>query len=263
VGVVWTLDRRYIRAAPAYGLRAHAANVLGFLGYRLDVFILNAYTSFASVGLYTAAVAVAERLWLPSQAVSTALFPTIAEEKDESVRRAITPLLARNTLWLTAAVAAVVYVFAGPVVSLLYSSKFESSAGPLRTLLPGIVAYSGARVLGNDISARGRPLLNSYIASVSVTLNLVLNLVLIPRHGIVGAAWASTASYSVLFVSTIGLYCRIARVPVRAVIVPMREDATAYVRLARRLLARPAAQDPAGLGLASPLPLPDSESADS
>ena len=204
----------------------------------------------------------AERLWMLSQAVSSALFPRIAEEKDEDVRRSITPLLARNTLWLTAAAGAVLFLLSGPLISLLYSSKFAASTGAMRALLPGIVAYSAARVLGNDIAARGRPIVNSYVAGISVAVNLGLNLVLIPRYGINGAAWASTVSYSLVYFVTVAIYCRIARTSVRSVLVPSREDATAYLRLLRRLLKRPLAQDSAGLDVPASVSVPDAESSE-
>lgn len=260
LGISWRLERGYVRAAISYGLRVQVANVLGFLGYRLDVFVLNAYKSPAAVGLYAAAVAVAERLWMLSQAVSSALFPRIAEEKDENVRRSITPLLARNTLWLTATAGVVLYLLSGPVVSILYSSKFAAAASAMRALLPGIVVFSAARVLSNDIAARGRPIINSYIAGMSVAANLGINLVLIRSYGINGAAWASTVSYSLLFVATVAVYCRIARTSVRSVLVPSREDAAAYLRLVRRLLKRPVAQDSAGLDVPASGSVADVES---
>ena len=74
------------------------------------------------------------------------------------------------------------------------------------------------------------------MAGTSVACNIALNLVLIPRYGIDGAAWASTASYSVLFATTLVIYRRVAGVPVRAVLVPIRADGPAYLGLARRAL---------------------------
>lgn len=263
VGVRWRIDRGYVAAATSYGLRVHIANILGFLGYRLDVFVLNSYATPAAVGFYAAAVAVAERLWMLSQAVSVALFPRIAEEKDEDVRRSITPLLARNTLWLTAVAGVLFWILSNQIITLLFSSEFRSSGAALRALLPGVVLFSAARVLGNDIAARGRPIINSYLTGVSVALNLGLNLILIPRHGIVGAGWASTISYSTLFMATLAAYCRIAAVPIRTVIIPTREDASAYFRLARRLLARPAAQDSEGLEPVAAVSMRDAEHTDS
>jgi O-antigen/teichoic acid export membrane protein len=230
------LDRPYVRSLFAYAWRVLPANVLGFLGYRLDVFILDGYRGTAAVGLYSAGVVIAEGLWMPSQAVSVALFPRIAAETDDAVRRALTPRVARNTFWLTALLGLVLYLLSRPVVTLLYSSAFAASAGALKALLPGIVAVSAARVLGNDIAARGRPLTMSVLAAISVAANIVLNLVLIPRYGIDGAAWASTASYSILFAATVAVYRQVAGVPLRTILLPSREDGAAYLRLARRTL---------------------------
>ena len=100
--ITWRTKLPNLRALFSYGLRVHPANVLGYLGYRLDVFLVNGYKGAAAVGLYGAGVVIAEGLWMPSQAISTALFPTIAAENSESARRAITPFVARSTLWLTA-----------------------------------------------------------------------------------------------------------------------------------------------------------------
>ena len=71
--------------------------------------------------------------------------------------------------------------------------------GALQALLAGIVALSAGRVLSNDIAGRGRLILNAYGGLAAVATNVVLNLLWIPRYGIVGAAWASTVSYSVSF----------------------------------------------------------------
>lgn len=231
----WRIDWGYVRALGSYGIRVHPANVLGYLGYRLDVFLVDGFKGAAAVGLYGVGVVIAEGLWMPSQAVSTALFPTIAAAETEAARRSITPLAARNTLWLTGIVGAIVFILARPVVDLLYSSRFAASAGVVRILVPGIVLFAAARVVTNDIAARGRPLVNSVVAAGSVVCNVVLNVVLIPRDGIDGAAWASTGSYSLLFIATIAVYRRVTGVPLRALIVPTREDGARYARLVKRL----------------------------
>jgi O-antigen/teichoic acid export membrane protein len=238
--IVWRAKLADVRALASYGLRVHPANILGYLGYRLDVFLVDGYKGAAAVGLYGAGVVITEGLWMPSQAVSTALFPTIAAETSESARRSITPFVARSTLWLTAILGGILILAAGPVVELLYSSRFSASAAVVRILVPGIVLFSAARILGNDLAARGRPLVNSTIAAVSVVCNIVLNVLLIPRYGIDGAAWASTGAYSLVFLATAAIYRKVTHVPLRALVVPSRGDGTRYVRLFKRAAGRPA-----------------------
>ena len=244
IGIAWRLKLADLRALVSFGLRVHPANVLAYLGYRLDVFLVDGFKGAAAVGLYGAGVVIAEGLWMPSQAVSTALFPTIAAETSESARLAITPFVARSTLWLTAILGGILVLIAGPAVDLLYTSRFSASAAVVRILVPGIVLFAAARVLGNDIAARGRPLVNSTIAAASVVCNIALNVVLIPRYGINGAAWASTGSYSLVFLATAAVYRRVTHVPLRTLVVPSREDGRRYARLLRRAAGRPAEEPP-------------------
>jgi O-antigen/teichoic acid export membrane protein len=239
----WRLDLPYVSALFSYGIRVHPANILAYLGYRIDVFLVDGFKGAAAVGLYGVGVVIAEGLWMPSQAVSTALFPTIAAEQSESTRRSITPRVVRNTLWVTALLGGILFVVANPVVELLYSSRFSASGPVLRILVPGIVLFAAARVLGNDIAARGRPLVSSSIAALVVFCNIGLNVLLIPDHGIEGAAWASTGSYSLAFLVSAAVYRRIANVQLRELVLPSHEDFAWYMHLAKRA-GRPAKEPP-------------------
>jgi O-antigen/teichoic acid export membrane protein len=248
----WHLDLPFVRSLVSYGIRLHPANMLAYLGYRVDVFLVAGFKGAAAVGLYGAGVVIAEGLWMPSQAVSTTLFPTIAAEQSESARRALTPLVTRNTLWLTAILGGVLFLVAPPVVDLLYSNRFSASSAVVRILVPGIVLFAAARVLGNDVAARGRPLVSSMIAAAIVVCNIVLNVLLIPRYGIDGAAWASTGSYSLAFLASAAVYRAITDVPLRTLVVPSREDGRRYVRLLKRIAGRSAEDLPAVAGEAAP-----------
>jgi Na+-driven multidrug efflux pump len=90
------------------------------------------------------------------------------------------------------------------------------------------------------------------VAAASVVCNVALNVVLIPRYGIDGAAWASTASYSLLFVATAAVYRRLTHVPLRELLVLSREDGARYMRLGRRITGRPVAASPIAPDVAWP-----------
>ncbi len=65
----------------------------------------------------------------------------------------------------------------------------------LWALLPGIVAMAAQRSCGIFLVKRDHPWLISGLLGLAVGVNVLLNLVLIPRWGAVGAALASSASY--------------------------------------------------------------------
>jgi len=206
-GVDFKPNSSYIKQATAYGIQAHLSNILGFLNYRVDMFLVNGFLGPAAVGLYAVGVGLVERLWMISQAASTVLFPRVAAEKEEDRRKEFTPLVARTVLWTTALGALLLALLSRWIVLLLYSEAFLPAVSALQALLVGIVALSAGRVLSNDIAGRGFPGLNIYTGLAAVATNIVLNLLWIPRYGIVGAAWASTASYTVSFLSALFFYC--------------------------------------------------------
>jgi len=229
-GISLKLNPIYLKKVSTYGLKAYLGNALQFLNYRLDMFLINGFLNPTAVGFYSIGVGLAEKLWLISQAASTVLFPRVAAESDEQRRKEFTPLVARTVLWVTALGAFALAFVSRWIVLLLYSEAFLPSVRPLQALLVGIVALSAARVLTNDIAGRGRPMLNTYVAAVTLVTNVILNITWIPKYGITGAAWASTVSYSALFLSALFFYCRLSGNPWTKVLLPQRDDWAIYRR---------------------------------
>ncbi|MBC7293551.1 MAG: polysaccharide biosynthesis C-terminal domain-containing protein [Thermoleophilia bacterium] len=110
------------------------------------------------------------------------------------------------------------------LVLLLYSEAFLGAVSALQALLVGTVALSAGRVLSNDISGRGFPRLNIYTGVAAVVTNVLLNLLWIPRYEIIGAAWASTVSYTVSFLGALYFYCRLSGNRWTVVVIPQRGD---------------------------------------
>ncbi len=236
-GVSFKLNGAYLRAALKYGLQVHLGNMFSFLNYRVDILLVNWYLNPVAVGFYSIGVLIVERLWLISSAASLVLFPRVAAEKDDPGKKEFTPLVARSVFLITVLGSLVLYAVSRWMVIFLYSRQYLPAVRPLQILLPGIIAISVARVLANDISGRGRPLLNTYTAMATLTSNVVLNLLWIPKYGIAGAAWASTASYGAALVARLVIYCRLSGNTWSAVLFPRRGDGELYRRALAALAA--------------------------
>ena len=124
---------------------------------------------------------------------------------------AFTPRVFRITLGLTTVGALGLMVLGKPLIQVIYSSAFISAYIPMLVLLPGVVLLGGAKVLTNEIAGRGFPQYNSVNAGLAMVLTLVLDLFLIPRHGIVGAALASSIAYTATFFTAIAFYLTVTR----------------------------------------------------
>ncbi len=224
-------NKEYIKNAYQYGIKAYLGNVIGFLNYRVEVFLLAYFLPISTVGYYTIAVGLAESLWMVSKSAGTLIFPVVSAEQDEDRKKTFTPLIMRTVLGITALAAFVLYYLADWLLPLVYTDIYLPSVPLFRILLPGIVFISGERILSNDIAGRGKPILNTYVGGVGFLIQLVLNLFLIPLYGAIGAAWASTIAYLFLLVIRLGVYLRISANDLQSVILPQNEDWGLYWRL--------------------------------
>jgi len=92
---------------------------------------------------------------------------------------------------------------------------------------------SGGKVLSNDLYGRKRPELNIYINSITLMLNVILNILWISKYGIVGAAWATSISYIVSALSKTFVYCKISENKIRDMIFFNKSDFVIYKNLIR------------------------------
>jgi O-antigen/teichoic acid export membrane protein len=184
-----------MKESVSFGIKGHIGTVCGFLSYRVDMFLVGALLGTQAVGYYAVAVGLAEQIWRVPDAASTVLFPKVASSEEGSSNRA-TALVCRHTLFISLLLAVGLLVVGGPLVTLLYGQAFRSSVIPMFLLLPGVVAMGMEKVLSSHITGSGRPIVTTYAAVASLLINIGVNLVLVPRWGISGAAIASTISYS-------------------------------------------------------------------
>ena len=190
-------SRAYSKPCITYGIKAHLSNILTFLNYRIDIFLVNYFLNPLSTGVYVVAVNIAERMWILSQSVSFVLLPRLSElHKTKEGSRGLAQTLAKVVFLVTLVAIGILAVLSKPFIVFFFGLKYAGAAGALLWLLPGIAFGNLSRVLSNDIAARGRPELNTYVAALEVGINIAANVILIPKMGINGAALATTLAYS-------------------------------------------------------------------
>jgi O-antigen/teichoic acid export membrane protein len=229
-----TYDRRAFADTLSYGLRGVAGALLEFLTLRLDLFLVNFFAGPLAVGHYAIAVTAAEALWYLSNSIGYVLWPRVAN-LDAAPAAIATARASRLALALTVPAAALLAVAAPRLIPAVFGREYAAAVPAVLALLPGIVAFSIANVMRNYIAGRGLPLLYSRIAALALLVALLLDLLLIPAWGIVGAGAATSVSYLVAAASALLAYRRLATLPLAAALLPQPADLT----LLRGLVFRP------------------------
>lgn len=217
-------DRSYKKKLLSFGVRAHLANVIAVLNYKIDIICLSIFLAPIEVGLYAVAVQVAEKLWLFSDAITTVLYPELTGINKSSDRVIIVSRVTRIVTFFTVISALVVGFLSLKLVPILFGVDYIESILPLLILLPGIVIASTNKVIATDFSAQGKPELNMYIASFALVINVVFNIALIPKFGVAGAAMATGISYLVNFIVRAILFSRISDIEFIRIIKINRSD---------------------------------------
>ncbi|OIO34864.1 MAG: hypothetical protein AUJ70_00145 [Candidatus Omnitrophica bacterium CG1_02_40_15] len=228
----------FIKKISAYGAKAYLNGIINIFSYKADIFLVNFFLNPMQVGFYASAAVLAGQLWIVSNAASMALFPSITGETDEHKRRRFTPFVCRASLLITFIMVLFFYFLSGWLIPFIYSSVFSPTIKPFQILLIGVVSLVTWQILSGDLSARGKPELNTYIYGSSIVLNIILNIILIPKKGIIGAAWASVFSYTAASIGALYIYCRITGNLWTQVILPQKDDFKAYVRIINNIWRR-------------------------
>ncbi|OGO03258.1 MAG: hypothetical protein A2Y72_00995 [Chloroflexi bacterium RBG_13_53_26] len=224
---------RLFKDSVKFGVKGYLSNVTLFLNYRLDMLLIAILLNATSVGYYSVAVAIVETLWYFPAAVGTVVFARTPRLTTEESNR-MTPIICRNTFFVTVLAGLALFVFGRYIITLFFGSSFLPALEPMWILLPGIAALSISKVLGNELNGRGKPFINTIASGISLVVNIPLNLLLIPKMGISGAALASTISYTVITVVTLLAFVRISRGRVFDTVVIKSQDLGAYGHLLSR-----------------------------
>lgn len=230
-GVLLKFNKLYLKDSFSYGVKSYLGNIASFLHFRADMFLINIFLNPLAVGFYSIAVVIAEKIWLISQSAATVLFPKVSSEQNEKSIKEFTPVVCRNILFTTALLAILLFLLSRWIIVFLYSEKFLASILPFQILLIGATTISGCRILAYDLYGRGRPMLSTYTNLASVVLNIILNILWIPKFGIAGAAWATSISYTVALLMNLFFYSKISGNKIKDIIFIKKSDFRFYQNL--------------------------------
>lgn len=189
-----------------------------FSGSYLDAIFITSYLSTADLGIYSLATQISGIAMQVPTLANTLLLPLLVtlqaetgKERSFSYFRNVLPVIV--LMWGLASVAmGFVFHFAIPVV---YGPEFLPAAVPVWILLSSTVIWLpvaiGYAALTHTVSAT---YIGLVAAIASSTVNVVANVILIPRYGMIGCAVATLFAFSASVITFAILLKRAAKMPV-------------------------------------------------
>ncbi|CAH2032039.1 flippase [Trichlorobacter ammonificans] len=193
----WRWDRGQFSRLVTGAVPMLLSGVVLMIYLRVDQVMLGALADAGQVGQYAAAVRIAELWYFVPAAIVSSVFPDLVRVREQD------PVLFQDKLqrlynllaFLGYAVALPVTLLAPWLVRLLFGPSYQPAA-PLLAVLIWAGLFANITVVRNAhfIALEwGRSLL--WATTAGAAANVLLNLLLIPRYGAMGAALATCLSY--------------------------------------------------------------------
>lgn len=201
----WTFDPSLMSYLAWRSFPLMIWGLVGIIYYKVDIIMLMQMRGPGEVGWYSAPYRVIDLLTMCALFAAQAALPLLSEYHHRGGD--LFPSLARRLLaWFVSAylaAACLLTVFAAPLVAAVYGPGYAPSVPVLRVLGWSSVLVATSYLFGNILMAMDRYVFAVKAAVLTTALNVVFNLVLIPRHGAAGAALATLigeiATFAVLY----------------------------------------------------------------
>ncbi|TMD84619.1 MAG: hypothetical protein E6I74_02270 [Chloroflexi bacterium] len=201
------LDRWALRELGSFGLMRFLNQGSGQVVFQLDRLIIAAFLPIRAVTLYSVPLSIAQKFTTVQLIFSGAFFPAASElhsvQETERLRRLYISSL-KLSLVMVLPLVVLVAAFARPLLSTWVGPDFGSASAQILVVLAiayGLATVVGVPALASD--ATGHAHWTAGFALLSAAINLSLTLLLVPRIGPIGAAYAlliNAATQGMVFV---------------------------------------------------------------
>lgn len=183
-------NKSWAKQIISFGLKIHPTNLVAILEQRIDVILVGLMIGPSSVGLYSLATAFAETGLIIPNSLSSLIIPRTANGGSAPKK------IIEFSLLFTIIYAVVVILICEYLIKTYFGSAFSDSTIPTKILTIAAIFFGLRKTLISLAFGRGSAKAPFVIMLFSLLINICLNIVLIPKYHIIGAALSSLITYA-------------------------------------------------------------------
>ncbi|MFN3908667.1 MAG: flippase [Flavobacterium sp.] len=227
INVNRNLIKKMLSLGSVYALALFAIN----LNYSIDIIILEKLSNSFELGIYSKGASVTQYLWQIPMLLSTIIFARSATSKNDfEFSLKVSKLLRVSFLFILLG-GVILFLFSNQIIHIMYGEKFIGSVAILNILLPGVIFLTVFKVMNTDLAGKGKPLIALKSMVPSLLVNVILNVIFIPKMGAKGAALASTISYSFAAILFLIQYSNEVKIPIKTILTYSKSDFDPILKL--------------------------------
>lgn len=166
----------------------------------VDILMISYFMDSAAVGRYRAIQPLRQVTVFLIASTTFLYFPIASELNSNGNHETLAALYKTTTKWVVAGTVPIILIFAlfaGDVVVGFFGDDYRSAAPALAVLVCGMFSRTVVGPSGVMVKAVNRSRSEMFAAAVGLGVNLIVNVLLIPRFGLVGAALGTSIGVAV------------------------------------------------------------------
>lgn len=189
--------RVYALLREAFPLALSAMVIIVYM--RIDQVMLGEMLNDEAVGMYTVATKISEVFYFIPSAFVMSLVPALVQARESDGANYLVRVEEMFSIVAIGSVfiAVPISMFAAPLIKFLFGPNFNSAAPVLQVHIWALVFAALGVASGQYLLLEGLNGILLQRTALGAAVNVMLNVLWIPRYGIVGAAWASLIAYGI------------------------------------------------------------------
>ncbi|KPJ55309.1 hypothetical protein AMJ47_00315 [Parcubacteria bacterium DG_72] len=177
-------------------------SIFAIIYIQIDSIMMGFLGMTKEVGWYQAAYKITSFVTFPGAIIASVFYPSISKfyKENKDYFKRITNIFLESIAFFTFPAVVGGYILKKKIIFFIYGESFSPSVFAFQFLIfcSGYILF--IIFMNYILNATGRQKIIFYTGGAGAALNLVLNIILIPRYSLYGAAVATFFTYSLLFI---------------------------------------------------------------
>ena len=185
------------------------------LNTRMDIFLVGYFLTDQAVGIYAIALAISQAFLVVPNSIQVITYPAISEYYARGLQEVVKTLINKAMKYsfiILSTIGILVIFLSKDIILVLLKPEFLPAITPIMILVCGMIFYGSMVSIGSTFTAVGRPDVGLKFNLIALAVNLGLDIILVPRLGISGAAIGTAVSLSIVTILTICFLDRMLKV---------------------------------------------------
>ena len=191
------ISQEEMRSFSSFSFIVLITNIIQFIAFRADYWLISIYYDHVSVGVYAQASKFAQLLWIIPGVLAGLIIPALKNE-DQKLSDSKFVSLCRVSFYIHIALTLLLIVAALIIYSFFLPPIYFDGFLSLLIMIPGYLIFTITTILAAYFSANRMLKINLVGSVLCCILMILLDFILIPSLGYKGAAIANLIAYSII-----------------------------------------------------------------